>query len=69
MQRAAALFPAHARIPPSLSSAQETEIFYEVAGKWVVTGDVEVNIGANASAGAIPCAALPSPVRVARCLR
>ena len=29
---------------------QEGEIFFEVAGKWVVTGDVEVDIGANASA-------------------
>ena len=31
--------------------AQETEIFYEVEGKWVVLGDVQVDIGANASAG------------------
>lgn len=31
--------------------AQETEIFYEVEGKWVVVGDVQVDIGANASAG------------------
>lgn len=31
-------------------SAQESEIFLEVQGKWVTLGDVEVNIGANASA-------------------
>ena len=29
---------------------KETEIFLEVAGKWVTTGDVQVDIGANASA-------------------
>ena len=29
---------------------KETEIFLEVAGKWVTTGDEQVDIGANASA-------------------
>lgn len=37
---------------PTFFSFQETEIFFEVTGKWVTLGDVEVNIGANASAGA-----------------
>jgi hypothetical protein len=32
----------------------EQEIFLEVAGKWVTTGDISVDIGANASAEEAP---------------
>jgi hypothetical protein len=63
------LFPpsdlSHARARRA-AHVQESEIFYEVKGKWVVLGDIEVNIGANASAGAIAVALRPRTAPAAR---